>query len=599
MAVQANAQGIVYAGQQDGHGMSIAYRPRGRGGYIPSPSECERAGDFYYKHTGKNWDLHTSKGKGVCRDRQRNTIYNGNRGWKYLLEIHSLPDEPLDIPPHIIAYHLRDVAHKITDSNACLPKGLVKFLEVLSWVLVVYYAIVSIVFTVIASIFSFGTLTVLGVSAIIAICSFGASYLQSWTNQVKTAQNLGAEFSKNTFSTAMQRLNNEIRKRSAQISNMLIYQPSAMFAGGQAYESGKAGSESFCYAQAFDPNDALLGTSQPSELDELCQNRAQVNLAGGVSFMQNLLGFEFALARTEIFDMQNEQIRLQNGIREWNLRINSFIAAINKQGFFMAEGGSSMTAAKLQEHLINSHIKRRQKNFCVMSMLNALQSYNKGQKYKNPTVMNDFEIKMDTKNKLFQVFDAQYEVFEQSLDKYITPERQALDFIKFVKQNFEQVKQFKNTADKQIGLYLGIENYINPRIKHSGDKSFGYEIKRVYKQKPSWIFDKNPIIDNNPSFNITISAGSVDGGSDSVTFYNIYAYAGFSPKIPTFLLNDCFIVWGWIYKDIQSNLFGIKYSPQNEYKEAEKIISVYCSKRSNEPTYTKAVIPKPEQSGGG
>ena len=158
MAVKPNAQGIVYAGQTDGHKLDISYRPRGRGGYIPSPSECERAGDFYYKHTGKNWDLHVSKGKGVCRDRQRETIYNGHRGWRYLLEIHSLPDEPLDIPPHIIAYHLRDVAHKITDSNACLPKGLVKFLEVLSWILVIYYAIVSIVFTIIASIFSFGTL---------------------------------------------------------------------------------------------------------------------------------------------------------------------------------------------------------------------------------------------------------------------------------------------------------------------------------------------------------------------------------------------------------------------------------------------------------
>lgn len=574
MAVKPNAQGIVYAGQTDGHKLDISYRPRGRGGYIPSPSECERAGDFYYKHTGKNWDLHVSKGKGVCRDRQRETIYNGHRGWKYLLEIHSLPDEPLDIPPHIIAYHLRDVAHKITDSNACLPKGLVKFLEVLSWILVIYYAIVSIVFTIIASIFSFGTLATLGITAIIAVCSFGASYLQSWTNQVKIAQNLGAQYRVNSFSTALQKINNDIRKRSAQISNMLIYHPSAMFAGGQGYEMGKAGSESFCYAQAYDPNDALLGTAQSSEIDELCQNRSQVNLAGGVSFMQNLLGFEFGLARTEIFDMQSEQIRLQNQIKEWNLRINSFISAINKQGFFMAEGGSSMSAAKLQEHLINSHIKRRQKNFCVMSMLNALQSYNKGQRYKNPTVMNDFETKMDTKAKLMQVFDTQYDVFEQSLDKYQTPERQALDFIKFVKQNFEQVQKFKNTADKQFSIYLGVENYINPKIRHSGDKTFSYQVMRNDKS-------------TSPSYQYTESGGGdTDGGSWEATYkYDIFVYAGGSPKIPPFLLENPYIIWGWIYKDIDAGRFS--GMPKFDIKKTrDTYITCYCAKRYDKKRYS-------------
>ncbi|MGX2973011.1 hypothetical protein [Helicobacter sp. T3_23-1059] len=569
MAVQPNAQGIVYAGQQDGHGMSIAYRPRGRGGHIPSPSECERAGDFYYKHTGKNWDLHVSKGKGVCRDRQRDTIYNGHRGWKYLLEIHSLPDEPLDIPPHIIAYHLRDVAHKITDSNACLPKGLVKFLEVLSWIFIIEQMIISIAFTICATIFSFGTLTVLGVGMIMAVVGIATTLFQSFVADIKIAQNLGAQYRVNSFSTALQKINNDIRKRSAQISNMLIYQPSAMFAGGQGYEMGKAGSESFCYAQAYDPNDALLGTAQASEIDELCQNRSQVNLAGGVSFMQNLLGFEFSLARVEIFDMQSEQVRLQNQIKEWNLRINSFISAINKQGFFMAEGGSSIDSAKLQERLINTHIKRRQKNFCTMSMLHALQSYNKGQKYKNPTVMNDFEAKMDTKAKLMQVFDAQYQIFEQSLDRYSTPAHQALDFITFIKTNFAQVNKFKNDDDKKFSVYLGIENYINPKIRHSGDKAFSYEVLRNDKStSPSYLYTES-------------GGGDTDGGSWEATYkYDIFVYAGGSPKIPPFLLGNPYIIWGWIYKDIDAGRFSgmPKFDIQ---KTRDTYITCYCAKRSN------------------
>ena len=596
MAVQANAQGIVYAGQTDGHKLNISYRPRGRGGYIPSPSECERAGDFYYKHTGVNWDLHVSKGKGTCRERQRETIYAGNRGWRYLLEIHSLPDEPLDIPPHIIAYHLRDVAYKITDSNACLPKGLVKFLEVISWIFIIQTLIASIVWTILATVFSFGTATALGVGATIAVASIGASLLQSFANEAKLAQNIGKQFKTNTLSTAMQKANNEIRKRSASISNMLIYSPSAMFAGGSAYEAGKAGSESFCYTQAYDANKGLLGTTQESEIDELCQNRAQVNLAGGVNFMQNLLGFEYPLARTETFDMKNELIRLQNGIKEWNLRINSFIAAINKQGFFMAEGGSSMSAAKLQEHLINSHIKRRQKNFCTISMLDALQSYNKGQRYKNPIVMNDFELKMDNKNKLLQVFDAQYEVFEQSLDKYQTPERQALDFIKFVKQNYEQIQKFTNTADKQITLYLGVENYINSKIRHSGDRNFWYEVKTVENS-------------NNVSFKIANNTGgSTDGGSYDYKCYDIYAYAGSSPKIPPFLLENPFIIWGFIYKDINIEQNGYfidsfqnftilskdKYSHNADYK-----ITTYCSQRSGKPTYTLCYKGEVQTDSGG
>lgn len=593
MAVKPNAQGIVYAGQKV-HGMDMSYRPRGRGGYIPTIDECERAGDFFYKHTGKNWNLHVSKGKDVCRDRQRDKIYNGNRGWKYLLEIHSLPDEPLDVPHHILAYHLRDVAYKIVDANACLPKGLLKFIEVLSWIFIVELWIATIVASVLLTVFTAG----IGVGAAIAISvavalvsagiQAGLEYAKAWAVGMQKLD-ISGTLKTNEMSLSLLKNNSEIRKRGNKITNTLIYNPSAMFAGGDSFIQGQAGSESFCYTQAYDAHKGLLGTQEVSFIDELCQNRAQVNLAGGVTFMQNLLGFEFPLAQINIFDIKNEQLRLQNQIKEWNMRINSFLSAIAKQGFFMADGKGSISAADLQQHLINTHIYKRQKDFCTVSMINALKNYNKGLRYQNPAVMNDFKLKMDTKAKFMQAFDAQYDVFAQSLDEYASLESQALDFVDFIKQNFAQITTFKNDDDKNFSIYLGIENFINPKIRHSGDKAFSYYLEQLKTD----MYGK--VKDPEPSFSIAgSSGGDTDGGlSEWGRHYNIHAYAGSSPKIPPFLLENPCIIWGWIYKDIKSLDLGIKekvffdggYAFNNE-KEADGLITIYCSKRNNKPTYT-------------
>lgn len=410
MAVQANERGIVYAGLTDGHGMSVAYIPRGRTGYIPTINECERGAGIGHKH---RWNLHaTIGGNDRCRDMQRNNLWNEKRAWKHLFEIHSLPNEPLDVPHHILAHHIRDVAVKIHDSNACLPDGLLKFLRVLSWIAITYYAIVSIV----AAMFTGGATLVVFVLVCMAF-STAFSFLDSWAAGVLNT-NLDLELKKNSMSLSLYKNNNELAKRGAKISNLLIWQPSAMFPMGSVYEQGKAGSESFCYTQAYDANKGILGISEYSYFDELIQNRAQVSLAGGTQYMSSLLGFDFPLARIEIYDMQKEQLKLTNQCKEWQMRINSFVAALARQGFFMASGNNSITPNKLYEHLINTHIKRRQKEFCTISMLNALKNYNKGLRYQNPMVMNDFVSKHDTKQALLNIFDTTYATWEAQLDTY-------------------------------------------------------------------------------------------------------------------------------------------------------------------------------------
>ena len=103
MAVQANEQGIVYTGLTDGHNMSVAYRPRGCVGYIPAYAECERAEGIGYKHRGNLYAI--IGGNDRCRDMQRNNLWNTTRAWKHLFEIHSLPNEPMDVPHSVLALH--------------------------------------------------------------------------------------------------------------------------------------------------------------------------------------------------------------------------------------------------------------------------------------------------------------------------------------------------------------------------------------------------------------------------------------------------------------------------------------------------------------
>lgn len=551
MAVQANEQGIVYAGLTDGHGMSVAYRPRGRAGYIPSPAECERGSGIGHKH---RWNLHaTSGGNDRCRDMQRNNLWNEVRAWKHLFEIHSLPNEPLDVPHHILAHHIRDVATKIRDSNACLPKGLLKFMQVLSWFFIIELLIASIVLSICAIVFTWGAGIVAVVTLVPMLLSAGFSFLNSWATDLLNT-NLDLELKKNSTSLSLYRNNNELAKRGAKISNLLIWQPSAMFPMGSVYEQGKAGSESFCYTQAYDANKGILGTSEYSYFDEICQNRAQVSLAGGVQYMSSLLGFDFPLARIEIYDMQKEQLKLTNQCKEWQMRINSFVAALSRQGFFMATGDNSITPDKLYERLINTHIKRRQKDFCTITMLNALKNYNKGLRYQNPMVMNDFASKHDTKQALLNTFDSTYANFEAQLDTYQPLEAQALDFVDFAKQILAQVAIFKSDDDKKLTLHLGSADFINARLKHSGDKAFSYTIKSYFynqyeqKEKPSFV----------RAINENESVG-----------YDINAYAGSSPKIPPFVASDAFVIWGWVWKDIDlSKYFNPNKNPYQQVKNA-------------------------------
>lgn len=460
MAVKANALGIVYAGLTDGHGMSVAYKARGRVGYIPSYAECERGAGIGHKH---RWNLHaTIGGNDRCRDMQRNNLWNEVRAWKHLFEIHSLPDEPLDVPHHILAHHIRDVAVKIRESNACLDKGLVTFIRVFAWLNIIALAVLSIVITVIAPPVGiiFGIL-------LTTVASAGFSYLDSWGAALQ-ALDFSAEWKTNELSKSLDTARTEQAKKTANITNTLVFQPQAMFPTGQLYESGKAGSESYCPSAAYDANKGILGEHDYKYIDEFMQNRAQVNQAAGVNFMNHTLGFDFPLAKIEAQNLAQAQITLQNQTKEWNMRINSFVSALARQGFFMASGNNSMSADKLYEHLINSHIKRKQRAFCSTAMIDALKNYNRGLRYKVPTMMSDFDLKLDTKSKFLQSFDALYGGWEVSLDTCKPLEAQALDFVDFAKQILAQVANFKNADDKALSLHLGSADFINARLKHSG-----------------------------------------------------------------------------------------------------------------------------------
>lgn len=547
MAIKANEQGIVYAGLTDGHGMSVAYKARGRVGYIPSYAECERGAGIGHKHI---WNLHaTIGGNDRCRDMQRNNLWNEVRAWKHLFEIHSLPNEPMDVPHHILAHHIRDVAVKIRDSNACLPKGLVTFIRVFAWMAIIYYAIVSIV----ASIFTGGATLALFILACTAF-SIGFSLLDSWAAGLQT-QDLNAEWKTNELSKALDTARAEQAKKTANITNTLVFQPQAMFPTGQLYESGKAGSETYRPSTAYDANKGILGEQDYKYIDEFMQNRAQVNQAAGVNFMNHTLGFDFPLAKIECQNLAQAQITLQNQTKEWNMRINSFVSALARQGFFMASGNNSMSPEKLYEHLINSHIKRKQMAFCSTAMIDALKNYNRGLRYKVPTMMSDFDLKLDTKSKFLQSFDALYGGWEVSLDTYKPLEAQALEFVDFAKQILAQVANFKNDDDKKLTLHLGSADFMNARLKHSGDKAFSYTIKmRTYNSN----FTREE-----PSFYQT-------NGGDYAVGYDLHAYAGSSPKIPPFVASNAFVIWGWVWKDIDlSKYFRGTQIKNAVYKEKD------------------------------
>lgn len=536
MAVKANAQGIVYAGLTDGYKMSVAYKARGRVGYIPSYAECERGAGIGHKH---RWNLHaTIGGNDRCRDMQRNNLWNEVRGWKHLFEIHSLPDEPMDVPHYVLAYHIGNTAEKIHDSNACLPKGVATFIRVFAWLNIIALAVLSIVLTVIAPPAGviFGTL-------LITAASVGFSYLDSWGAAVQSLD-FSAEWKTNDLSKQLDKAKVDQAKKTANITNTLCFQPQAMFPTGSLYESGKAGSESYCPSAAYDANKGILGEQDYKFVDEFMQNRAQVNQAAGINFMNHTLGFDFSLKQIEAQNLAQAQITLQNQTKEWNMRINSFVSALARQGFFMASGGSSMGADKLYEHLINSHIKRKQRAFCTIAMIDALKNYNRGLRYKVPTMMSDFDLKLDTKAKFVQNFDALYGGWESSLDTYKPLEAQALDFVDFAKQILAQVSNFKNASDKCLSLNLNSANFINARLKHSGDKAFSYNIKQINN---IWNTQK-------PSFAQAIEQIG----------YDINVYAGSSPKIPPFVASNVFVVWGWVWKDIDLS----KYFKATEVKNA-------------------------------
>lgn len=101
----------------------------------------------------------------------------------------------------------------------------------------------------------------------------------------------------------------------------------------------------------------------------------------------------------------------------------------------------------------------------------------------------------------------------------------------FAKQILAQVANFKNDDDKKLSLHLTSADFINARLKHSGDRSMRYEFRK-------WNGRDKPSI-------VLATDNETGAGTDGADFY---VYAGYSPKIPPFLLGDKNVIRGWIYQ---------------------------------------------------
>lgn len=329
-----------------------------------------------------------------CRTDYKKALYNGFSyhegrcsGWREILATYSLPDEPIAISE----YDVWRVLEKAADEYhaQCKKTTSLAFWESLFFII-----------TAIATIASVGTLapvamSIGAVSSFVGIVSIGVGWAIQ-ANLDRLATNNEKAMSK--ISEQEHDLNSKIMaQQSAQITNTLIFAPDAMFPSNQIYSAQKAGSQTFSPSQAYDPNKGILGQYNKDAFDEFTQNRAQVNLAGGVNFMSNLLNFDFPLATIEALDTKATIKAINQECYAWQLRLNHCFDALAYNGFGVGYGEDDKTVQNIMQKAINHHITKRQKMLEVIDTFEKLKNYNRGLRLELPMNLNQLK-KQSTKS---------------------------------------------------------------------------------------------------------------------------------------------------------------------------------------------------------
>lgn len=333
-----------------------------------------------------------------CRTDYKKALYNGisfndyygyghASGWKEILQAYSLPNEPIAISE----YDIWRVLEKAADEYHAQCK---KITSLAFWENFLF------IITAIVTIASVGTLapvamSIGAISAFIGIVSIGVGWAIQ-ANLDRLATNNAEAMSK--INEQKHELNSKkIAQQSAQITNTLIFAADAMFPSNQIYAAQKAGSQTFSPSQAYDPNKGILGQYNKDFFDEFTQNRAQVNLAGGVSFMSNLLNFDFPLATIEPLDTKAMIKAINQECYAWQLRLNHCFDALAYNGFGVGYGENDKTVSNIMQKAINHHITRRQKKLEAIDTFEKLKNYNRGLRFELPMNLNQLK-KQSTKS---------------------------------------------------------------------------------------------------------------------------------------------------------------------------------------------------------
>lgn len=333
-----------------------------------------------------------------CRTDYKKALYNGisfsdyygyghASGWREILQAYSLPNEPIAISE----YDIWRVLEKAADEYHAQCK---KITSLAFWENFLF------IITAIVTIASVGTLapvamSVGAMSVFVSIVSIGAGWAIQ-ANLDRLATNNAEAISK--LDAQNHDLNSKIiAQQSAQITNTLIFATDAMFPSNQIYAAQKAGSQTFSPSQAYDPNKGILGQYNKDSFDEFTQNRAQVNLAGGVSFMSNLLNVDFPLATIEAIDTKAGIKAINQECYAWQLRLNHCFDALAYNGFGVGYGENDKTVSNIMQKAINHHITKRQKMLEVLDTLEKLKNYNRGLRLELPMNLNQLK-KQSTKS---------------------------------------------------------------------------------------------------------------------------------------------------------------------------------------------------------
>lgn len=133
---------------------------------------------------------------------------------------------------------------------------------------------------------------------------------------------------------------NRAKEQKEIISDILIYQPYAMFANGSIYNDGLAGSESYSPSIAYDPTKGILGTYKKDPIDDFILNADSKLQAGGSGFITNVLNPPIPLAKFELPHQSQQEILMDN-MKQANKRITQGFLKLNELHFnILGTGGN-------------------------------------------------------------------------------------------------------------------------------------------------------------------------------------------------------------------------------------------------------------------